>query len=204
MTFLHHHTRTKLRERSLIALTIVCIPCICVIGTCVILSHCFAAFSTYERRSTRRKRQVEYEERERRRLTPWVLAPRLERDVDSLTICSDDEGFDFREVENESEFDEEEEGKGKGKGGRTHWQDQSLFFRLLPLEIRQQVYEECIGGYTLHISTLDAYRRISHSRCKTTPSPGSCPCTFLSRQPGVADEWGNTSLLHLLGTCRRM
>jgi hypothetical protein len=86
----------------------------------------------------------------------------------------------------------------------TDWQENSAFFNL-PLEIRKQIYEEAIGGYTLHIFTLDAYRRMSHTRCKgVSPTSASCQCPLLSRQPGVADEWGNICLLSLVMTCRRM
>ncbi len=92
----------------------------------------------------------------------------------------------------------------KGRG-RTEWQEQSPLFNL-PLEIRRQIYEEAIGGYTLHVFTLDAYRRMAHTRCKTAvmPEHGNCSCAVRARQKGVCDEWGNSELLALLMTCRRM
>ena len=197
MLIITHHTRQKFRDRGLIALTIVCLPCICVVGTCILLSHAFYSLSNYELPSTKRKRWLEYEERERRRRTPWVLAPRAERDVDALSILGDDKV----EIEDVERGDEVE----KAKVWRiTDWQENSAFFNL-PLEIRKQIYEEAIGGYTLHIFTLDSYRRMSHTRCKgESPTPVSCQCPLLSRQPGVADEWGNICLLSLVMSCRRM
>lgn len=135
----------------------------------------------------------------------------MERGVDALSLRESDSDSDF-----DTDFGEDEEQgvgmvKGKGrnekeKGRKTHWQAQSLLFTL-PLEIRNRVYEECIGGYTIHISTIDAYHRMSHTRCKSslaTLSSKNYACGFLARQQGVADEWGNTSLVHLLATCRRM
>jgi hypothetical protein len=213
MPFLRHHTRTKLRESLPVALTILCLPCICILGLCVLITHCYSTLSTYELPSTRKKREIETQERDARRRIPFVLASRIERDVDALSLRDSDSDSD-----SVSDFGEEEEqgvkgkcgrkgkGKGNGKERKTHWQEQSPLFNL-PLEIRNRVYEECIGGYTIHISTLDAYHRMAHTRCETPFLPtvsSNCACGFLVRQEGVADEWGNTSLLHLLVTCRRM
>jgi hypothetical protein len=126
-----------------------------------------------------------------------VLGPRSERDVDALSIL----GGDKVEIEDVERGDAVE----KAKVWRiADWQENSAFFNL-PLEIRKQIYEEAIGGYTLHIFTLDAYRRMSHTRCKgVSPTSASCQCPLLSRQPCVADEWGNICLLSLVMTCRRM
>jgi hypothetical protein len=213
MPLLRHHTRTKLRESLLVALTIVCLPCICILGLCVLISHCYSTLSTYELPSTRKKREIETQERDARRRIPFVLGSRVERDVDTLSLRESDSDSD-----SDSGFGKDEEqrakgkwgrkgkGKGNGKERKTHWQEQSPLFNL-PLEIRNRVYEECIGGYTIHISTLDAYHRMSHTRCKSPSLPtvsSNCACGFLVLQKGVADEWGNTSLLHLLVTCRRM
>lgn len=191
----------------MIAITIVCLPCICVIGTCVLVSHCYYSFSSYELPSTRRKRQREYEERERRRRTPRVLAPRV-GEVDALTLGNEGvsiPGLGSKIRRRDEEDIEMDIDMAKAKGAkRTELQDQSPLFAL-PLEIRRQIYEDAIGGYILHIFTLDAYRRVSHARCKTaSPSPASCSCTLMSRQPGVADDWGNTNLLSLVMSCRRM
>ena len=218
MSVLAPFTRQKLREKSMIALTIVCLPCICVVGTCVLLSHFVYSCSIYELPSTRRKRQREYEEREKRRRTPWVLAPRLgEEEV--LTIGNPAIGLpglgskisrcDEEGMNGSGDVQKLETGPGLGKvktGQKTNWQDQSMLFNL-PLELRRQIYEEAIAGYTLHIFTLDAYRRMSHTRCKTANMPAEplpCQCAFVSRQPGAADQWGNISLLSLLMSCRRM
>jgi hypothetical protein len=209
MSRCRHYTRTKLRESFLLALTIICLPCICILGLCILITHCYSTLSTYELPSTRKKREVETQEREARRRIPWVLGSRVERGVDALSLRDSDSDSDSA-----SDFEEREVQdvkskwgrKGKGKGRKTHWQEQSPLF-ILPLEIRNRVYEECIGGYTIHISTLDAYHRMSHTRCKSSFFPtvsSNCACGFLVRQMGVPDEWGNTSLVHLLATCRRM
>ena len=140
-----------------------------------------------------------------------------ERGVDALSLCDFDSDSDSDSGEEEQEEEKDQEVKSKcgrkekmkRKGRTTHWQQQSPLFAL-PLEIRNRVYEECIGGYTIHISTLDAYHRMAHTRCKTPPLStlsslsSTCACGFLARQKGMVDQWGNTSLLHLLGTCRRM
>jgi hypothetical protein len=183
----------------MIALTIACLPCICVVGTCVFLSHAFYSLSTYELPSTKRKRRREYEERERRRRTPWVLTPRSEQDIEALSILGDEDVGD----EEEGVEDDINEIR-KARGQRTAWQNQSRFFAL-PLEIRRQIYEDAMGGYTLHVFTIDAYRRMSHTRCKTeSPAPVSCSCSLVARQPGVPDEWGNSSLLSFVMSCRRV
>jgi hypothetical protein len=218
MPLLRHHTLAKLLDSFLLALLIVCLPCICILGLCVLLSHCYSTLSNYELPSSRKKRESENQEREARHRRPWVLAARVEgeRGVDALSLCASD--FDVGEQEEDEEEGKDQEVKSKcgrkekmkGKGRTTHWQQQSPLFAL-PLEIRNRVYEECIGGYTIHISTLDAYHRMSHTRCKTPSTlstlstlSSTCACGFLARQKGVVDQWGNTSLLHLLGTCRRM
>jgi hypothetical protein len=219
MPLLRHHTLAKLLDSFLLALLIVCLPCICILGLFVLLSHCYSTLSNYELPSSRRKRESETQEREARQRRPWVLATRVEgeRGVDALSLCDSD--FDVGEQDEEEEGEKDQEVKSKcgrkekmkRKGRKTHWQQRSPLFAL-PLEIRNRVYEECIGGYTIHISTLDAYHRMAHTRCKTPPlstlstlsSSCSCACGFLARQKGMVDQWGNTSLLHLLGTCRRM
>jgi hypothetical protein len=98
MSILSQELRQKIRSRSLVALTIVCLPCICVVGTCVLLSHALSSLKSYELPSTRRKKQAEYKERERRRYTPLVLPSRKERDVDALTI-SDGDHEEFTDAE---------------------------------------------------------------------------------------------------------
>jgi len=216
MPVLTPFTRQKLREKSMIALTIVCLPCICVVGTCVLLSDFVYSCSMYKLPSTRRRRQREYQEREKRRRTPWVLAPRI-GEGEALTIGNNLVSIPGlgSKIPRHNEKDDSESGDvpkpktrlRKAKTGKeSHWQEQSPLFNL-PLELRMQIYEEAIAGYTLHIFTLDAYRRMAHTRCKTTNLPANplpCQCAFVSRQPGVADEWGNVSLLALLMSCRRV
>jgi hypothetical protein len=87
----------------------------------------------------------------------------------------------------------------------TLQQETSSFFKL-PFEIRQKIYEDVLGGYVIHIHFVQAYRRMSHTRCKSS-TPAICDgkeCRERFKVPGVPDEWGNVSLLALLLTCRRM
>ncbi|PMD46805.1 hypothetical protein L207DRAFT_221131 [Hyaloscypha variabilis F] len=208
MPLLTAHHRRKLRERSMLAITIVCLPCICLIGTCILLSHAVCSLQAYELPSTRKKRNLEVAEREKRRRTPWVLAPRIgsERNLTIGNECSGLTGLGTKirggRKEGKKRDGDVEVGKGRGK---IEWQEQSPLFNL-PLELRRQIYEEAIGGYTLHVFTLDAYRRMAHTRCKTAVMPeyGNCSCAARARQKGVCDEWGNSELLALLMSCRRI
>lgn len=208
----HHRPRERLREGAMITATICCLPCICLVGSCVLLSHAFHKLLSYERPSTRRKRARMWEEREIRRRTPRVLAPRSLGST--LSIGREDDGgmsglgskiieLDDSGSESESSSSGEEVAKSPRRiERRTDWQPQSPFFTL-PLEIRRQIYEEAIGGYVFHIFTQDAYRRMAHTRSKTL-FPQDSNCRWQARQPGVPDEWGNISLLSLLTTSRRM
>jgi hypothetical protein len=91
---------------------------------------------------------------------------------------------------------------------------QSVLWKL-PLEIRQQIYAECVSGYNIRVSLnkIDAFsdsarngsrRFMQHTRCKHLPA-STCVCFFSRswRFSGV-DEWGVGSLLSLLKVCRRM
>jgi hypothetical protein len=214
-----HRYRQQIGQCGAIAITICCIPCICVVGSCVLISYASHKIKTYERPSTKRKRQLQRERREMRRRTPRILGPRLEG---ALTIGRGDGDLDLgydpdrmpglgsrilkdeEEVDSESEVSSDSQDTIEGRvERRTDWQTQSSFFKL-PLEIMRQIYEEAIGGYVFHIFSLEAYRRMSHTRCKTTRFPEDCAFRRQSKQPGAADEWGNISLLSLLTTCRRM
>lgn len=87
---------------------------------------------------------------------------------------------------------------------RTEDQFQSPLFQL-PLEVRRQIYEEVLGGYVIHIYFVQAYRRLSHIRCKDrSPLCKGTTCRTRHKVPGAKDPWGNISLLHMLQSCRRM
>jgi len=207
-----HRSRERLRDGAMITATICCLPCLCLVGSYILLSHAFHKLISYERPSTRRKRACMWKEREIRRRTPRVLAPRTLGST--LTIGREDDGAMSGLGSKIIELDDSGSRSGSSSSGeevvrspgrierRTDWQSQSPFFALPP-EIRRLIYEEAIGGYTFHIFTQDAYRRMAHTRCKTR-YPGECGCRSQTRQPGVPDEWGNISLLSLLTTSRRM
>ena len=52
-------------------------------------------------------------------------------------------------------------------------QSSSLFFRLLPPEIRLLVYEYTFGSQMLHISRCDDSLRVAHRRCEDPPKENS-------------------------------
>ena len=87
----------------------------------------------------------------------------------------------------------------------TEQQENSVLFKL-PLEIRRKIYEEVLSGYVIHVYFVEAYRRMSHTRCKShTPDVcGDMLCRRLFKVKGAKDAWGNVGLLSLLKSCRRM
>lgn len=168
--------------------TICCLPCICVVGFGMIGKDVFVKLKNYESPKKRERRQYEAQKKMTMRRTPRRPEPRLER---SLTIP-------LPEVM-------KVEGKEVMNPQMTHHQLGSNLFKL-PLEIRRMIYGEAIGGYVFHISFLEAYRKMGHSRCKMR-FPEICkgvPCRQLHKQKGAADAWGNVDLLSLLLSCRRM
>lgn len=96
------------------------------------------------------------------------------------------------------------------EAGRTDDQLQSFLFKL-PFEVRRQIWEETLGGYVFHIYFVQAYRRMSHTRCKTrlpeickNDDPISGPCRQVFKVPGARDKWGHSNLLSILQSCRRI
>ncbi|KAF4630280.1 hypothetical protein G7Y89_g7855 [Cudoniella acicularis] len=86
----------------------------------------------------------------------------------------------------------------------TNNQDDCLLLTKLPLEIRQQIYREAIGGYVFHIYFVDAYRRMANTRCKHSDPKicGKKECRSLFKQKGARDPWGASDLMALLKSCR--
>jgi hypothetical protein len=221
-----------------VTLTIVCFPCICVIGSLGLFAGGCLKILEYE--TPRRKRKKE--KLEVRRRTPRVLGPRLER---HLTI-----GRDVGVVGGEGGEDGGEHGDGmvgvgvdvddiggnegsklkslrgvfarsvkgvrvvKGKEkerarieatreatkAKTDDQTQSLLFAL-PLEIRRQIWEDVVGGYTIHLNYIPVYKRFDHTRCKMNTCIQDY-CKLQIKQEGARDEWGLVDLLALLSSCR--
>jgi hypothetical protein len=117
--------------------------------------------------------------------------------------------FEFAKEKNEYQLTELVQSK-KIEAGKTDDQLQSYLFKL-PLEIRRQIWEETLGGYVFHIYFVQAYRRMSHTRCKTrlpaickNDDPISGPCRQLFKVPGAPDKWGHSNILSILQSCRRM
>ncbi|KAF2865441.1 hypothetical protein BDV95DRAFT_507112 [Massariosphaeria phaeospora] len=88
---------------------------------------------------------------------------------------------------------------------RTRGQGQSLFFAMLPVEIRREVYEYVMGGETVHL-TLGAKTRFGHFVCEEegnrSGKVGECGCRVLvgGRECRRLEGAG----LALLKTCRRV
>lgn len=81
---------------------------------------------------------------------------------------------------------------------RTHAQDQSLFFSMLPIEIRKMVYEYVAGQETVHM--LFARKRFGHFICPG--EDGKCDCKVLVG--GAQNGRLSGACVRILVTCRRM
>jgi hypothetical protein len=163
----------------------------------------FVRARKYERPKRRRARESKERKREMMRSTPKKLGPRLEK---HLTI-----GQPEPEENDEAELEEKSNDVEVVKLTRaltvTDGQEKSGLFKL-PFEIRRKIYEETLGGYVIHIYFMEAYRKMSHTRCKAGRfAQEICQgtlCRKVLKLPGVPDQWGNANLLSLLQSCRRM
>ena len=194
--------------------SICCLPCICVYLAYVGGTRAKKVFiRAWKDEQPKRRRAPGGEERKTEliRRTPKRVPPRLER---HLTIGRPEP----EEKEEEIDLDDKRE-VGAANLSRTvtitDGQETSGFFRL-PWEIRRKIYEEAFGGYVIHIVFMEGCRRMSHTKCKSDPSPaegchgfsckmcGNIPCRKIFKAPGAAEELGNVSLLSRLQSCRRM
>jgi len=211
--------------------TIVCMPCICVIGVGIFSRELFRAAKEYENPKKKASRIARERKNALKRATPKPLEPRLERnltigrkklnpgievvDVD-VDVGAEDKDIREKDSEKDGSGDVDEKGVEEiirvEKGGRTDQQKQSLLFQL-PTEVRRQIWEETLGGYLFHMYYVDAYRRMAHTRCKHNHEKKAlCMneselvnlCRMNIKQPGNADEWGHTNMLSILQSCRRM
>jgi hypothetical protein len=186
----------SVESAAMVVAAICCMPCICVCGAGLLVAKMFHAAATYERPSVRRKREERLQDESRQRTVriqaPKVLGPRLQG---SLTIG--------RRVEMEEHEELNRHVAPPSPTSKTTGEQlQSPLFRL-PLEVRRQIYEEVIGGYVIHIYSLQAYKRMGHVRCKT-PDIIGCTCRTRYKQKGAPDCDGNIDLLAPLKTCRRV
>ncbi|RFU34861.1 hypothetical protein B7463_g1482, partial [Scytalidium lignicola] len=202
-----------------VAVTVCCLPCICAYGIGVIAVDVFQGIKNYEKPQKRDERRKEAKARTMRRRNPVGLdmGPRLER---CLTLpLRVPERVDLGSSSHDGVYWDGMIEELKSRGGkektieisppvkvlqRTEDQLESPLFKL-PLEIRRQIYEEVLGGHVFHIYFVQAYRRLSHTRCKdrSTPCNGAV-CRSMVKIPGAKDDWGNISLLHMLQSCRRV
>lgn len=212
----------KRRQLSTVA-TVFFLPCICVIGGCIIAIELIRQAKNYERPKTKLRERDEKRTKVALRTMPRPLKPRLERHltIGREIIVNKGEVKYWEEIEEEtgktmameSEQGQKEEAveKPKIELGRTDHQFQSLLFHL-PREVRNQIWEDTLGGYVFHMYFVEAYRRMSHTRCKNhiiEICKGDAdalfgPCRKNFKVPGVPDDWGQSNLLSLLQSCRRM
>lgn len=86
---------------------------------------------------------------------------------------------------------------------RTHAQRQSMFFAMLPLEIRQMVYDYVMGDETLHL-TFSTKKRFGHFVCEGPQELDGRECGCRVLVGGRQSERLNGACARLLRTCRRM
>jgi len=212
--------RNSAAETTLTVVATICfLPCICLIGGAIVVKDLFYAVKRFERSKTRIRRMEKTKRQEVLRNSPKQLGRRLER---HLTIGREatieiQEPMEVEETERKEKshvLTEIKPSKAqvakKRQSGRTDNQLGSSLFNL-PLEIRRQIWEEVLGGYVLHMYFVEAYRRMSHTRCKTHfpdictgQGPASNPCRNTFKVPGARDKWGQSNLLSLLQSCRQI
>jgi len=87
---------------------------------------------------------------------------------------------------------------------RTHVQAQSMFFAMLPIEIRKMVYEYVAGSATVHL-TLGTKKRFGHFICEeTSEEEGSLGCGCKVMVGGAQSHHLSSACLRMLLVCRRM
>ena len=196
--------RNVLKNTITVVATICLLPCICMIGGGIIAKELFCKAKNYERPKTRGRREAAERKKELLRTTPRLFDKevRLER---NLTIGRELLGEKEVEVLELDEKGKQVVVKEKKVWGTTEDQLDSPLFQL-PAELRNQIWEEVLGGYVFHVHFVQTYRRMSHTRCKTH-SPEICngvPCRQIFKVPGASDQWGHVELLSILQSCRRM
>lgn len=202
------------------------IPLYCILG---VIYHTFQSCLEPWVKSRECKREKKRQEAETRsaiiKHTPSILGPRdgpragrpltIGRPEETVSVIEGvSEGASEMEVESDVKVENSAVGAPKSMWkSRTDDQAQCHLFKL-PLEIRNQIWEEVLTGYTIHIFFVENYLPMGHSRCK--PEGGrSCVCKLESKQwkayqprtlkqKGAVDAWGQCELLALPKTCRRM
>jgi hypothetical protein len=201
---MRRHRRLSAIEGTVTVIATICfLPCICIIGGTLIAKDLFCKARKYERPKTRRQREGKERKKQIVRTTPRKVGPRLER---HLTIGRPEPEEEKREVVDFEDRSKEVEVLNLARVATvTDRQEKSGLFKL-PLEVRRKVYEEVLGGYVIHIYFVEAYRRMSHTRCMNQ-RPEVCKgiqCRQIFKVKGAADEWGIVGFLPLLQSCRRM
>ncbi|KAF2126955.1 hypothetical protein P153DRAFT_296995 [Dothidotthia symphoricarpi CBS 119687] len=86
---------------------------------------------------------------------------------------------------------------------RTLAQGQSIFFAMLPLEIRREVYEYVMGAESVHL-TLGAKKRLGHFVCEEGGDGGGRECTCRVLGGGKGNGRLSRGGLSIAMACRRM
>jgi hypothetical protein len=84
---------------------------------------------------------------------------------------------------------------------RTHAQGQSMFFAMLPLELRKTVYEYVMGEDVVHL-TMGSKKRFGHFLCGDGTEGKECACRVLVG--GSVGVRLDGACVKMLVVCRRM
>ncbi len=220
------HSQPGISGQAAIAGAFLCLPCICIGSLIYIVFIAGQGIRYYERPSTRRRKAAEAAQAEVDKITPKFLGPRLEGCLtigreegvppgltdENPVMDSSKKRKSWKNVWKPSKAkDAEDQGikmMEEPKRRKTNDQAQAPFFKL-PLEIREQIYKEVLGGFVIHIHFLEKPRqggpkRMGHSRHKRD-SLVYCFCRELYRSSmGVVQLWNRSNLLPILHSCRRM
>lgn len=171
------------------------------------LQHCYEKARDYHRPSTCRRMEIEARAEEQRRIRnlikrniPRNVAPR--KDLEGMLKLESHLTIGRPMCIAGTKENATVNGSVVGVQA-TSRQEQSMLLRL-PLEIKRQIYKEAIGKYKIHISFNQAYRKMSHQRCKHSDSKDcfEAACIMGHKQRGAKDPYGQDDLLALLQSCR--
>ncbi|KAH7357308.1 hypothetical protein BKA65DRAFT_451501 [Rhexocercosporidium sp. MPI-PUGE-AT-0058] len=180
--------RTHFREHPAIQPlnAILCCPCSLIGAVSHGVEKCYKAVRDYELPSTKREKAANRVRYEWEKTQPWNLAIGRSRHL-SLEQFEEKGTTQTKKLQRRKKY--------------SH-QNRSLLF-MLPLELREQIWKDVLGGYVFHINYSAKNRRMTHTRCKAVDHR-ICRYACFPLQPAVPDRWGLLSLLALPKSCRRL